>query len=171
VSTAAPATPATPATPAAPTERVLRRGVLALAALGSAGTALELAALRHWTSPGRLGPWVALLGLAVGLLLVRWATSTRTIRAVQALAAGAVLIGALGVAVHVHANYEQAARNPQYSASWSSTSEPGRWLMAADGAIGSTPTLAPGAIAFMGLILLLGTAGLAGGREAAGREG
>jgi hypothetical protein len=163
VSTAA---PATPATSAAPTERILRRGMLALAALGSAGTALELVSLRHWTSLGRLGPWVALLGLAVGLALMRKAASPTAIRAVQALAAGAVLIGALGVAVHVRANYEQAARNPQYAASWSSTAEPARWLMAADGAVGSTPTLAPGAIAFMGLILLLGTAGLDGGHPA-----
>jgi hypothetical protein len=166
VTTASPILPAS----AAPTERLLRRGVLALAALGSAGTALELVSLRHWTSLGRLGPWVALLGLAVGLLLVRSDTSARTIRAVQVLAAGAVLIGALGVGVHVHANYEQAARNPQYAASWSSTAEPARWLMAADGAVGSTPTLAPGAIAFMGLILLLGTAGLAGAGEAKSRE-
>lgn len=45
----------------------MRRGLLALSAVGVVGTAIELAMLRHWGSSAQLVPWFALLfaGLTV----------------------------------------------------------------------------------------------------------
>ncbi len=48
---------------------VLRRGLLWLAALTSAGIGVELAADRHWTQPVQLIAWAALGAVALALLL------------------------------------------------------------------------------------------------------
>ena len=46
------------------TEDLLRRGLVALAGIATAGTAVELAMLRHWDGVAQKIPWVALALLA-----------------------------------------------------------------------------------------------------------
>ena len=77
---------------------VLRRGLLALATLSVAATALELAMLRHWTTVVQVIPF-AILGLtAVAIALAARATRGR-LQAARALGAVAALSSLYGVLV------------------------------------------------------------------------
>ena len=142
--------PAGPASSAA----VLRRGLLALAVAGTAGVALELVLLRHWTDGRQLIAWVALTALAVALLLIRRPTPG-AIRVARGLAIAVFVTSAIGVFVHVLANYEAAPLDARYTTSWETTAEPVRWLLAATDTVGPSPSLAPLALAFVALVLLL----------------
>jgi hypothetical protein len=44
-----------------------------------------------------------------------------------------------------------------YTATWPTTPEPIRWLLAATDTVGPTPTLAPASLAFVALALLFAT--------------
>ena len=81
----------------------------------------------------------------------------RTVQMVRALAVVGLVIGILGVAVHAWANYEAAPLDAVVSQTWTTTSEPIRWLMALTDSVGPAPTLAPAALAFVALALLAAT--------------
>jgi hypothetical protein len=136
---------------------LLRRGLLWLAVLGTVSTAVELALLRHWDNPLELIPFGALGVLAVAIALVARRPTGRSIVLARALAASVLVVAAVGVLVHVRANYEAAPLDFRYTDSWPTTPEPIRWLLAASDTVGPSPTLAPAAIAFMALALLLAT--------------
>lgn len=138
-------------------EDLLRRGLLWLAALGTAGTALELVLLRHWDNPLELIPFGALGVLAVAILLVVRRPSARSIGSARVLASAVLVTSVIGVLIHVRSNYESAPLDFRYTASWPTTPEPIRWLLAATDTVGPSPTLAPAAIAFMAFALLIAT--------------
>lgn len=146
------ARPAEP--PDAGASAVMRRGLLALASAGTIGVALELLLLRHWTEARELIAWVAVAVLAVAVLLVRRPTR-RAIRVARGLAVAVLATSVVGVLVHVWANYEAAPLDARYTASWPTTPEPVRWLLAATDTVGPSPSLAPLALAFVALVLLL----------------
>jgi hypothetical protein len=143
----------------ASTAEVLRRSLLALSALGAAGTALELVLLRHWTSSLALIPFASLAVLALALLAVG-VRPTRTRVLIGRSAAGLVAATAfVGVAVHVISNYDSGPLDFRYTASWPTTGELERWFLAATDSVGPSPSLAPMALAFVALALLFATIG------------
>jgi len=143
--------------PGASTERLLRRGLVALAMIGTAGVAVELVLLRHWKGAGQVAGWAGVVGLAAALLAVRAIGSPRAVTAVRALAGIALLVGLVGMALHVHANYEWGPVDSTYGATWETMALPVRLLLAATDTIGKAPAVAPGALSFVALTLLLAT--------------
>jgi hypothetical protein len=136
---------------------VLRRGVLALAALGVIGTTVELVFLRHWTSQTELFVWPAMLLLALALWVVARRPTPTGIRRARWFALVVLLIAALGVALHVHANLEAAPLDAAYESTWTTLPVAEQWWLAMTGGVGPAPTLAPGALAEIALATLLAT--------------
>lgn len=139
------------------TEDLLRRGLLWLSIVGTVGTTIELLLLRHWKGRLELIAFGALAVLAVAIVLVGRRPTARKITAGRALAMAVLLTSIVGVLVHVHSNYESGPLDFRYTASWPTTPEPIRWLLAATDTVGPSPTLAPAAIAFIALALLIAT--------------
>jgi hypothetical protein len=135
----------------------LRRSLLWLAALGTLGTALELVLLRHWDNPLELIPFVALGVLGVAIVMMARRPEARSVAIARALALSVLIVSAVGVFVHIRSNYEAAPLDFRYTLSWPTTPEPIRWLLAATDTVGPSPTLAPAAIAFLALALLIVT--------------
>lgn len=140
-----------------PAATLLRRGLLSLAVLGTAGTGLELLLLRHWDNGLELIPFVALgtLAVAIGFLVRR--PNLRVVRIARAIAGTVLVTSAIGVFIHIRANYEAAPLDYRFTDSWPSTPELIRWLLAATDTVGPSPTLAPAAIGFAALAVLLAT--------------
>lgn len=139
------------------TADLLRRGLLWLAVLGTASTAAELTLQRHWDNELQLIPFAALGVLAVVIALVALRPSRRSIVLARGLAVAVLIVAVVGVLVHVRANYEAAPLDFRYTDSWPTTAEPIRWLLAATNTVGPSPTLAPLAIGFMAIALLIAT--------------
>ena len=135
----------------------LRRGLLALAVLGIAGTTIELVFLRHWSSPTRLIVWPAIIALGIGLLLVAHRPSPGRVTAARGLAVMVLVIAVLGVAFHVHGNLEAGPLDKDYAAIWASMSAIEQWWLAITGGVGPAPVLAPGVLGEISLGLLLAT--------------
>jgi hypothetical protein len=140
-----------------PTPELLRRSLIGLAAVGAIGTALELGLLRHWSSPLAWIPWISLAVLAVATALVVIRPRPRRVRVARILAAVVAASGVIGVLVHIRENYEAAPLDFHYTATWPTTPEPIRWLLAATDTVGPNPTLAPASLAFVALALLFAT--------------
>lgn len=139
------------------TTELLRRCFLWLAAVSAAGTALELAMLRHWKSPAQLIPWVALVAGAFAIgLVVRRPTRAR-VRAARMLALAVALTALIGVAEHVAANYDAGPLDQRYAATWDAMSEWSRWLAALTETVGPSPPIAPGVLAQVGFAVLVAT--------------
>lgn len=136
---------------------LLRRSLLVLAGASLAGTAIELAMLRHWGSPLRLVPWFALGGLAGALALVVARPSGRTVRLARIVAAAAVVTGVFGVVEHVVANYEAAPLDFRYGPRWAAMSAAARWWAAATKTVGPAPPLTPAVLAWAALCLWFAT--------------
>ena len=139
------------------TATLLRRGLLLLAGLGIAGTAIELVFLRHWGTAAAMVVWPAMAILAIGLgLLVRW-PSPRIVQGVRVLAVVAAVVGLVGVGIHVAENLTAGPLDRDYAATWDSMSVVAQWFAAITGGVGPAPALAPAAISEVALALLLGT--------------
>jgi hypothetical protein len=139
------------------TERLLRLGLAALAVIGTVGLVVELVLLRHWKGGGQVVGWVGVVALVLGVIAVRSLGSPRGVQAVRMLAGIALLVGLLGMALHVHANYEWGPADSVYGPSWETTALPVRLFLAATDTIGKAPAVAPGALSFVALTLLLAT--------------
>jgi len=126
----------------------LRQLVLALVLFGIVGLEVELALLRHAESFTQWLPHVCLL---VGLIVtgaVYFRPTMTVLRAFQVMMVIYLVIGALGVILHLKGNVEFALeRSPSLS---------GLKLMW-KALRGATPALAPGALAQLGLLGLLYT--------------
>ncbi|MEW6583107.1 MAG: hypothetical protein AB1416_10145 [Actinomycetota bacterium] len=139
------------------TAEVLRWSLVGLAALAVAGTAVELATLRHWNGGLQLVPWVgvAVLTALAALLAVR--PGRMAVRVVRVGAAAVLALSAFGVLQHVRANYDTAPLDRDYGPRWDAMSEAARWWAAATGGVGPAPSLAAGVLAQAALCLLLAT--------------
>lgn len=137
----------------------LRRGLLLLAALGRAGTALELASLRHWGSAVQLVPWAALAVTAVAIGAMAAGPGARGVRVVRGVAVGLFVVAAFGTYEHVLANYHVAPLDFRYATRWATMSLTARWWAAASGAVGPSPALAPAVLAQAALCLWLACLG------------
>jgi hypothetical protein len=136
---------------------VLRRGLLGLGAISILATATELVMLRHWTTFVQVIPFVVLGVLAVALALVAVQPVRARLQAGRVAAGASVLAALYGVYAHVSANYDAGPLDRDYSARWDGMSELARWWAAATGSVGPSPPVAPAALAFGALCLLLAT--------------
>ena len=126
----------------------LRRAIIALVLLGTAGLLVELVLLEHYEDPWQ---WTPLCLLGAGLPLA-FAAARRprpgTLRTFRVWMALYVLAGLVGVVLHLKGNVEfELERDP------SLRGLPLAWEVLR----GATPALAPGALAQLGLLGLLFT--------------
>lgn len=126
----------------------LRQLLLLVVFIGVAGLEVELALLRHADS---LTQWIPHVTLFIGLLstaIVYFRPRPATLKAFQLLMLTFLVVGILGVILHLKGNVEFAVeRDPSLS---------GLRLMW-KALRGATPALAPGALAQLGLLGLLYT--------------
>jgi hypothetical protein len=134
---------------------IIRAGLLLLAAGAGLVTAIELAFLGHWDGTLQLLPWVALAAVVVALVLVAARPRRWLVRTGQACAATALAMGVIGVAIHVIENHEAGVLDFRYADTWPTMGELGRWWLAATGAVGATPPLAPASLSFAAVLVLL----------------
>lgn len=126
----------------------LRRGVLALVLLGMAGLAAELFLLEHTED---FLQWLPLAALAAGFacgVAVAFRPTPGALRLFQAIMAVFVVTGGLGLFLHYLSNTEFER---EMDASLRGTA------LFWEAMHGATPTLAPGALAQLGLLGLLFT--------------
>ena len=135
----------------------LRRGILALAAIGIAGTTVELVFLRHWSGATQLVVWPAMLLLVVGLWVVVRRPSVSGIRWARILSATVLVFAAVGIALHVRGNLEAGPLDRVYATTWDGLSSLEQWWLAITGGVGPAPVLAPGALSEIALMILLAT--------------
>lgn len=135
----------------------LRAGLLALAGLGVAGTALELAVIRHWESAVQLIPWAVLAVVAAAIVGVAVRPSEVRVRLGQGIGLVTLAAGAYGVFEHVSSNLSAGPLDATYGPRWATMGTVARWWAAASGGVGPSPTLAPAVLAQIGLCLLLAT--------------
>lgn len=145
------------ATRSTDTATLMRRGMLAIGGLGVAGTTAELIFLRHWQSPLQLIAWPAMAALGVVLLLIARRPVRRSIRWAQGLGLSVLLLAGIGVLVHLFQNLASGPLDRDYATIWDTLSPIEQLWTAATGGVGPAPTLAPAAIAWTALILLLAT--------------
>jgi hypothetical protein len=126
----------------------LRQLLLLIVFIGVVGLEVELALLRHADS---FTQWIPHVALFIGLLstaLVYFRPERQTFRAFQLVMLMFLIVGALGVILHLKGNVEFAMeRDPSLSGL--------KLIMKA--LRGATPALAPGALAQLGLLGLLYT--------------
>ena len=136
----------------------LRRGLLAISALGVAGLWLELAVARHWNSTVQLVPWVAAGLVAVGVALVAIRPTPARLILARVLAVICVGSGLFGVIQHVESNYDSGELDAVYGPRWATMSTASRLWHALIESVGPSPSFAPGALALIAACLLLATA-------------
>ena len=124
----------------------LRQLLLALVLIGIVGLQVELALLRHAESATQWIPHIALMIGLIATAAVYFRPATATLRVFQAIMAAFLLVGAIGVYLHLRGNVEFALeRDPSLTGAgliWKALR-------------GATPALAPGALAQLGLLGLL----------------
>jgi len=124
----------------------LRQLLMALILIGTVGLQVELALLRHAESATQWIPHIALLIGLIGTAAVYFRPAPATLKAFQAIMAGFLVVGALGIYFHLRGNVEFALeRDPSLTGAgliWKALR-------------GATPALAPGALAQLGLLGLL----------------
>lgn len=125
----------------------------ALAAVGVAGTALELAIDRHWDGLEQLLPWGA-LALATGAVALAGSRSSGGRRGARLLAAAVLALSMVGIWRHVHANFETAPLDFRFADRWESMSFPSKVWEAASGGVGPAPPFVSGALALPALAAL-----------------
>lgn len=133
----------------------LRNSVIVVAAIGIAGLAAELVIERHWGTAVRFVPWLALAALAWAVLRLWRGPTPRQVRAARVIAVAALAAAALGIALHINENYTAGPLDQRYSLVWDAMSEPQRWWAAFSKSLGPAPTFAPGALALIGLLVLV----------------
>lgn len=137
--------------------RGLRIGLLLIAVIGAAGTAVELALDRHWGGFYQWLPWPAVCATIVAAALLLRRPSPRAATVVRGVSLVVATVGAVGVLRHVVSNYETAPLDAVYGLKWDSMSQLARWWAASSGGVGPAPPLAPAALAIDAACVTLAT--------------
>ncbi len=149
--------PAPPQRSAGAWALLVRRAFLTFAAAGVAGTALELATIRHWGSLVMLIPWFVLAALAAGIAAAVFRPGPGTLRAVRWLAVVVTATAVFGVVRHVLANYDAGPLDADYETRWATMSAFARWWAAVTQSVGPSPIVVPLILAQSAACLWLGT--------------
>jgi L-cystine uptake protein TcyP (sodium:dicarboxylate symporter family) len=136
---------------------VLRRSLVALVVIATAGLTAELLVERHWGTPIRLVPWFAVVGLAYGALLLMRRPTASAVRRTRSLAGAVLIAAAVGVAMHINENYVAGPLDQRYERIWDGMSEVERWWAAFSKAVGPAPTFAPASLGLVALLLIVAT--------------
>lgn len=138
--------------------RFLRAGLLLIAAFSLLSLTLELVFLRHWGET-RTIVWLGIAALAssLGLLVVR--PDRTRVRVGQGLALAACFVALVGLGFHLSENLNAGPLDRNYADRWDSMSQVEQLIAAGTGDVGPAPTLAPGALAQIGALLLLASIG------------
>lgn len=139
----------------------IRHLLHALVAIGSLGLGAELVLLEHYEE--RL-QWLPLIGLGAGMLALSALVvrpNARTVRLFQLVMAAFVILGAIGTWLHYSANVALELEM---------TPDMGGVALIWTALRGGTPTLAPGALAQVGLLGLIATVGHPALRTAHSRD-
>lgn len=127
-----------------------RKLLLALTFIGIVGLEIELALLRHAESVSQWIPHIALLIGLLSTVAVYFRPGTGTLRVFQAVMLLFLIVGVLGIYLHLRGNMEFALeRDPSLHGARLI------WKVLR----GATPALAPGALAQLGLLGLVYTYG------------
>jgi hypothetical protein len=125
---------------------LLRRGLLALLALGCVGALSELVLLEHYEEWQQMIP-LSLLAITLVVIIWHWTDNRRqSLRVLQAVMLLLIIAGSIGVFFHIGGNYEFERELEPEAAGFPF------WLEVIRGA---APTLAPGTLVQFGLIGLL----------------
>jgi hypothetical protein len=135
--------------PEAPALARLRRGLLAILALGVVGTLAELCLLEHWEDWQKT-PLVLLAAGMLALIVHALRPGRGSVRALQALSALFVAGGLVGVWLHYDGNVEFELEMYPTRAGL---------VLVWEAIRGATPALAPGSLSLLGLVGLLATWG------------
>ena len=136
---------------------LFRRAFLALAVVGVAGTAVELAMLRHWHSAVEVIPWIALGVLSVAIIAVAARPRRGTVRMARWIAGVVAACAVFGVIQHVTANHAAGPLDFRYTARWGGMPRTSQWWAALTQSVGPSPTLAPLILAQTAACLWLAT--------------
>lgn len=123
-----------------------RQLILALIAVGAAGLLVELMLIEHYDEPWQWAPVVALSLTLAGCAAMALRPSAGVLRAFRVVMLACLVLGAVGVILHLKGNYEFELEGA-----------PGirGWPLYREVLKGVTPALAPGALAQLGLLGLL----------------
>jgi hypothetical protein len=137
---------------------LVRRGLVALTAVGVVAAAFDLYGERHWNGPEQFVPWVALAVLAVAtvMVLVPGPGARGTARVLALLVLGASVYG---VVDHILINYDAGELDQRFADTWATLPVLTRWWYAVSKQVGPAPTLAPGVLGQTAVLLLLATVG------------
>ena len=135
----------------------LRRSVILVAAIAIAGLAAELVIERHWGTPVRFLPWIALVALAWCVWRLWREPTARELRAARVIATASSVAAFVGIALHVNENYKAGPLDEHYSLIWESMSELDRWWAAFNKSLGPAPTFAPAALILVSLLVIVAT--------------
>jgi hypothetical protein len=135
----------------------IRRSVLALAGLSIVGLACELLIERHWDWGSRLIPWGCLLALAVVCVSLARGFQERSVRNGRRVAIAVMAASVVGIAQHINENFNAGPLDFRYQDTWATLSEPLKWWLAASKSVGPAPTLAPGALIVIALLIVIAT--------------
>jgi hypothetical protein len=125
---------------------LLRRGLLALLALGCVGTLTELVLLEHYEEWQQFIP-LSLLAITLVVILWHWTDGgRRSLRVLQVVMLFLIVAGTAGILFHTGGNYEFERELEPDLAGFAF------WIEVVRGA---APTLAPGTLVQFGLIGLL----------------
>lgn len=124
----------------------VRRAMLWLLLVGAVGTLADLVLAKHWKELTQWPPLVLLAGVAAVAGWTLWRESPAAWRAVRGVSWLSVPATAAGLFFHVRANVEWA-REGQADLTG--------WPLVRDTLFGTLPTLAPGAMLYLGLLGLL----------------
>lgn len=138
--------------------RYIRAGLLLLAALSVLSLTLELAFLRHWGGSQTI-VWLGIAVLSIALALLVFHPTRIRVRAAQVLALTACLVALIGLGFHTAENLDAGPLDRDYADRWEEMSQFDRLFAATTGSVGPAPTLAPGALAQIGLLILIASIG------------
>jgi hypothetical protein len=137
---------------------LVRYGVLALAAAGVVGAAYELAAERHWGSPLKLIPWIAVIALAVSVVTAL-SSAPRMVTVTRVLAALVLGASLFGIAYHILDNMWAGHLDPAFGPAFKELPRLERLWYGATKTVGEAPPLAPGMLGQSALLVALSTLG------------
>lgn len=123
-----------------------RQLILALIAIGAGGLLTELVLIEHYDEPWQWAPVVALGLTLAGCAALAARPGRGTMRAFQGIMSACLVLGAIGVILHLKGNLEFELEGAPALRGWPLYREVLK---------GATPALAPGALAQLGLLGLL----------------